>query len=74
MKAIDANNAKHSHRHAYAAWCDFCALRDHVLPSHVLEHELLHSISHHLRHTVWRTGQELPLKKRRYVRRSSHER
>jgi hypothetical protein len=41
----------------------------HVLPSHVLEHDLLHSISHHLRHVVWRTGQEVAPRQRRYVRR-----
>ena len=65
----DPDNLIHAHRHAYNAWCDFCALRDHVLPSHIIEHELLHSISHHLRHTVWRTSKEVPPKERRYARR-----
>jgi hypothetical protein len=62
-------NIAQAHDHAYNAWTDFCALRDHVLPSHIIEHDLLHSISHHIRHAVWRTGQALPSKQRRYVRR-----
>lgn len=59
------------HRHAYHAWCDFCALRERVRSRSSYDSELLHSISHHLRHVVYRTGLELPARNRQYVRRRS---
>jgi hypothetical protein len=65
------DNALHTHRHAYCAWEDFCRFRERRGIFQGRDADLLHSISHHLRHVVWRTSQEVPLHKRRYVRRSS---
>jgi hypothetical protein len=62
------NNQFQAHRHAYRAWEDFCDLRERLSLTSYGE-ELLHSISHHLRHAVYRTGKELPHKQRHYVRR-----
>jgi hypothetical protein len=67
-RGVDSDNFIHAHRHAYKAWVDFCILRN-QLPSLYDEHELLHSISHHLRHTVYRTGLEVPREHRHYARR-----
>jgi hypothetical protein len=58
-------NALHYHRHAAHAFDDFEALRR----KHDLRGSLVNSISHHLRHFVYRTGLELPKRDRRYVRR-----
>jgi hypothetical protein len=58
------DNAEHAHRHAYHAHEDFRRLRrarD--------DEELWHSLSHHLRHIVYRTGLEVSSRTRRYARR-----
>jgi hypothetical protein len=56
------NNAGHTHRHAYHALEDFEALRRE--PD---KKSLWHSLSHHLRHVVYRTGKEVEPKARRYA-------
>lgn len=66
---IDEDNLVHAHEHTYNAWCDFCLLRERVRSRSGYDSELLHSISHHLRHAVWRTSKAVPAKKRRYARR-----
>jgi hypothetical protein len=45
------DNRKHALRHAIHALEDFEAMK--------LEGELAHSLSHHLRHTVYRVGLEV---------------
>jgi hypothetical protein len=62
------DNHFHAHRHAYNALADFELFRQRR-GFQGRDAELLHAISHHLRHVVWRTGQELPRHQRRYVRR-----
>ena len=47
-------NAEHIHRHALHALEDFEALRLDCCNA-----ELLHSLSHHLRHVVWRLGERV---------------
>jgi hypothetical protein len=59
-------NCMHMYRHACHAWEDFSALRKQRRIQR--RNELWHSISHHLRHVVYRSG--LQLRKRRRVRRS----
>ena len=63
MIKADLDNRQHLHRHALRALEDFEALR-----AHLWEHELgqsrpvekwLHAISHHLRHSVYRSGIEV---------------
>lgn len=60
------DDAQHAHRHAYYAFEDFERLRR---DRH--NEKLWHSLSHHLRHTVFRTGLEVPSRARRIVRRHS---
>jgi hypothetical protein len=60
------DNAQHTHRHAHHAWEDFSRLR-----RQRGDEDLWHSLSHHLRHTVWRTSLEVPKRQRRYARRRS---
>jgi hypothetical protein len=62
----DEDNIEHAHRHAWNALSDFEALRRN---RHWLDPKLLNSISHHLRHAVYRTGLEIPRKARHYARR-----
>jgi len=61
------------HRHAVHAYEDFRALRK-LLQSFCIaesnEPELWHSISHHLRHVVHRSGLEVKQPRRRSVRRA----
>jgi hypothetical protein len=59
----DRDNMRHAHRHAVHAFEDFAALR--------LTGELAHSLSHHLRHAVYRLGLELPEAERIYVERDA---
>jgi hypothetical protein len=59
-----SDNAQHAHRHAYHALEDFQRLR-----RRRNDEALWHSLSHHLRHTVYRTGLEVPSRARRYARR-----
>jgi hypothetical protein len=62
-----SDNRIAAHRHALNALEDFEALRRRT---HGLDRGLINSISHHLRHAVYRTGKEVPWRKRRrYVRR-----
>jgi hypothetical protein len=58
------DNTRHLHRHAWHAWEDFQRLRRDRNNS-----DLWHSLSHHLRHTVWRSSDEVPEPERKYVRR-----
>lgn len=52
-------NLEHLHRHAQHALEDFEALTDLMtLRKHGAREELVHSISHHLRHVVYRSGLE----------------
>jgi len=60
------DNYEHCHRHAWNALSDFNMLRKQM---HGVDRELVHSISHHLRHVVYRTGLEVRSEQRRYVRR-----
>jgi hypothetical protein len=60
----ESENARHAHRHAYHALADFSALR-----RKRDDEELWHSLSHHLRHVVYRTGLRVRASERRYVRR-----
>jgi hypothetical protein len=57
-------NVDNLHRHAWHAWEDFAKLR-----KDRDNEELWHSLSHHLRHTVWRSCLEVPEESRKYVRR-----
>jgi hypothetical protein len=57
-------NAEQLHRHACHALEDFDRLRC------GRDGKLWHSLSHHLRHTVFRSGLEVPARVRRLVRRS----
>ena len=61
----DHRDPNATHRHAYHAFEDFERLRREPWNEH-----LWHSVSHHLRHTVWRTCLDVPRRKRHYVRRS----
>ena len=62
---------EHMHRHAVHAFADFRRLRR--LKNNSGEaHRLWHSLSHHLRHVVYRTGLELPSGQRTYIRRSDN--
>ena len=54
-------NKRAAHRHAVHAWEDFKELG--------LKGKRANSISHHLRHAVYRTGRELPRQERVYVER-----
>jgi hypothetical protein len=54
------------HRHACHAYEDFRELRKRSSG----DGELWHSLSHHLRHTVFRSGHEVDKPRRRQVRRS----
>ena len=53
----DSDNAQHMHRHACHALEDFLRLR-----RRRHDEGLWHSLSHHLRHAVYRTGLELKSK------------
>lgn len=57
------DDAQHAHRHAVHAFEDFELLRRGG------GEELWHSLSHHLRHVVFRTGLAVPSWVRRAVRR-----
>ena len=57
-------NSTALHRHARHAWEDFSELR-----KDRDNDELWHSLSHHLRHAVWRSCLEVPEDERYYVRR-----
>jgi hypothetical protein len=59
-------NREHAHRHAWNALADFSALRK---TFHGEDRDLAHSISHHLRHIVYRTGLEVSRFQRHYARR-----
>jgi hypothetical protein len=65
---VSWNNHDAIHRHACHAWEDFRALRKRLGG----DDALWHSISHHLRHTVYRSGHEVTDRNRRVdsVRRS----
>ena len=55
-------NLEHAHRHARHALEDFRVLERRIGYSHELMElygELLHTISHHLRHAEYRLGKEL---------------
>ena len=54
------------HRHACHAYEDFSALRK----LYGSDDELWHSLSHHLRHAVFRSGHEVTQPRNRQVRRS----
>jgi len=58
------DNSQHLHRHAHHAFEDFEALRKD--PSN---EDLWHSLSHHLRHAVYRSGLDVSREFRHYVRR-----
>lgn len=58
------------HRHAYHAYEDFNRLRELLGDRHT---ELWHSLSHHLRHAVFRSGQEVSDKRFTRIRRSGME-
>jgi hypothetical protein len=58
------DDAQHAHRHAYHAFEDFERLR-----KRRDDERLWHSLSHHLRHTVFRTGLEVSSRMRHAVRR-----
>jgi hypothetical protein len=51
-------NLDSAHRHSAHALEDFKKLRDMVRDRRAAS--LLHSLSHHLRHAVYRVGEELP--------------
>jgi hypothetical protein len=61
----DRRNMRHVHRHARHALEDFALLQEKAtLPQLTMGsgkevEKLLHSLSHHLRHVVYRVGQEL---------------
>jgi hypothetical protein len=57
------------HRHACHALEDFRQLRQ-QRHGRGNDHELWHSLSHHLRHVVFRSGHETPHKRTDCVRRS----
>lgn len=59
------NNHDAVHRHASHAHEDFRALR-----RDRNNEELWHSLSHHLRHVVFRSGHEVKQPRRRHVRRA----
>jgi hypothetical protein len=70
------NNHDAIHRHACHAYEDFRALRKLLQPYCIAESsevELWHSISHHLRHVVFRSGNEVD-EPRREVRRAHVDR
>lgn len=50
---------EHAHRHAAAALADFLELRERLRGLGRRERSLVHSLSHHLRHAVWRTGERV---------------
>jgi len=55
------DNRRHLYRHAVRALEDFERLNDGLVIGNYRQHNvnaLLHSISHHLRHTVYRSGIE----------------
>jgi hypothetical protein len=58
MPRAGSDNRQHAHRHARHALEDFRTLRPQLAQRGDLS-ELLHSISHHLRHAVYRTGLEV---------------
>jgi hypothetical protein len=58
MPRAGSDNRQHAHRHARHALEDFDLLRPQLAQRGDLS-ELLHSISHHLRHVVYRTGLEV---------------
>jgi hypothetical protein len=56
------DNCKALHRHAQRAWEDFEKLREGMAEDRWWPHEIekrLHAISHHIRHTVYRSGVEI---------------
>jgi hypothetical protein len=66
------DNAQHLHRHALHALEDFDSVRRLLEESPDWTHEIekrIHSLSHHLRHVVYRSG--LEVRDRRHVRRSA---
>ena len=65
------SDAKHLYRHACHALEDFESVRHLLEESPAWTHELekkIHAISHHLRHTVYRSS--LQIRKHKRVRRS----
>jgi hypothetical protein len=62
------DDAQHAHRHAYHAFEDFERLR-----RERDNDALWHSLSHHLRHVVFRTGLAVPTWVRRPARRHDRE-
>jgi hypothetical protein len=60
------------HRHAVHAYEDFRALRKMLERFYIFpeEEELWHSLSHHLRHTVFRSGHEVEHPRMPHVRRA----
>jgi len=57
-------NADAMHRHAWKAYQDFSQLR-----YRRRDEALWHSLSHHIRHLVYRTGLDAKREKHHYVRR-----
>ena len=60
----------HTHRHAWHAYEDFRSLRNRYATD-AATIKLWHSLSHHLRHAVFRTGLRASPRWRRNVRRSA---
>jgi hypothetical protein len=58
-------NSDSIHRHACHAYEDFCALR-----RDRNNEELWHSMSHHLRHAVFRSGHEVKHSRMPHIRRA----
>jgi hypothetical protein len=65
MKKVQKNNNLHTYRHAWCAWDDFSRLRK----KRGNNCELWHSLSHHLRHVVYRVGLDMPKQEARSIRR-----
>jgi hypothetical protein len=57
-------NDEQAHRHAARALEDFLALRKRLGELGREERKLVHSLSHHLRHAVYRTGERVPWRDR----------
>jgi len=68
------SNREALHRHALHAFEDFESVRVFITDYNGNKREIearLHSVSHHLRHAVYRSGLEVEPRKRRYVRRTT---
>jgi hypothetical protein len=62
MTQPGSNNRRALHRHARNALEDFEKLREGIVEDRWWPHEIekqMHCISHHLRHTVYRSGVEI---------------